>query len=257
MTSTERVAQYEELVRRFASVLSGSQLYGPDHPLVLRGLEAFTAVLGDLHAAAPSIIIGVIGQELVVEDTPLLRTGASLADLLGRLHCAGIERITIDRGVTVAEVGRFVEALTTLTARRPPPTGDGGMPSLPHIRVSRFGKAKGLERSTSDMATIRQLYARTVKDAQVLWESAATGMPDMAVARVAIEDLAEAVAQNRTAVLALTAMKAYDNYTFTHNGERVHPYYGSGAGAADRRTAPTRSRLVGPDARHRKNPNAG
>ena len=31
-----------------------------------------------------------------------------------------------------------------------------------------------------------------------------------------IDGLAHAVAQNRTALLALTALKNYDNYTFTH-----------------------------------------
>ena len=31
-----------------------------------------------------------------------------------------------------------------------------------------------------------------------------------------IDSLAQAVAQNRTALLALTALKDYDNYTFTH-----------------------------------------
>ncbi len=36
------------------------------------------------------------------------------------------------------------------------------------------------------------------------------------MARETVEGLAESVAQNRTALIALTAMKSYDNYTFTH-----------------------------------------
>ena len=31
-----------------------------------------------------------------------------------------------------------------------------------------------------------------------------------------VEGLADAVTQNRTALVALTAMRNYDNYTFTH-----------------------------------------
>ena len=42
------------------------------------------------------------------------------------------------------------------------------------------------------------------------------GMPDVPTALQAVEGLAEAVTQNRTALVALTAMKNYDNYTFTH-----------------------------------------
>src|SRR4029077_3043437 len=35
-------------------------------------------------------------------------------------------------------------------------------------------------------------------------------------ARTTVDGLAHAVAENRTALLALTALKEYDNYTFTH-----------------------------------------
>ena len=41
-------------------------------------------------------------------------------------------------------------------------------------------------------------------------------MPDVPAALQAVDGLAEAVTQNRTALVALTAMRNYDNYTFTH-----------------------------------------
>jgi putative nucleotidyltransferase with HDIG domain len=50
-----------------------------------------------------------------------------------------------------------------------------------------------------------------------LWDSAKTeGMPDQKAARALIDSLAQAVSANRTALIALTALKNYDNYTFTH-----------------------------------------
>ena len=50
-----------------------------------------------------------------------------------------------------------------------------------------------------------------------MWEAAKhEGTPDPREARNLIEQLSQAVAQNRTALLALTALKEYDNYTFTH-----------------------------------------
>ena len=42
------------------------------------------------------------------------------------------------------------------------------------------------------------------------------GKPDADAARGLVDSLAQAVAQNRTALLALTALKNYDNYTFAH-----------------------------------------
>ena len=70
---------------------------------------------------------------------------------------------------------------------------------------------------SGDIAAIRQLYSKAVSAAQVAWESAATeGQPDLPGALQAVEGLADAVTQNRTALVALTAMRNYDNYTFTH-----------------------------------------
>ncbi len=67
------------------------------------------------------------------------------------------------------------------------------------------------------MAAIRQLYTNAVSAAETAWESAAIeGKPDVPAALHAVEGLADAVTQNRTALVALTAMRNYDNYTFTH-----------------------------------------
>jgi len=61
------------------------------------------------------------------------------------------------------------------------------------------------------------LYDDAVKVAEDLWDSASTeGAPDSDAAREMVDSLAQAVAQNRTALLSLTALKNYDNYTFTH-----------------------------------------
>ena len=62
-----------------------------------------------------------------------------------------------------------------------------------------------------------QAVPGAVAAAETAWESAATeGKPDLPAALQTVEGLADAVAQNRTALVALTAMRNYDNYTFTH-----------------------------------------
>jgi putative nucleotidyltransferase with HDIG domain len=86
-----------------------------------------------------------------------------------------------------------------------------------HIRVGRVSVEQRIEGSLTDMATIKRLYNDAVSVASNVWESAQTeGKPDPTIARTMIDGLAQAVAQNRTALLALTTLKNYDNYTFTH-----------------------------------------
>src|SRR4029077_16586115 len=69
----------------------------------------------------------------------------------------------------------------------------------------------------ADMAALRRLYKESGAMAETVWGSTKTeGRPDPLVAPPMIDGLAHAVAQNRTALLALTTLKNYDNYTFTH-----------------------------------------
>jgi putative nucleotidyltransferase with HDIG domain len=61
------------------------------------------------------------------------------------------------------------------------------------------------------------MYMEAVSVAGTVWESArGEQQPDATAARSVIDGLAEAVSQNRTALLALTTLKQYDDYTFTH-----------------------------------------
>jgi putative nucleotidyltransferase with HDIG domain len=209
-----RVGQYDELLRRFASGVRAAQLYAADHPLIGRNVEGLLAVLKPLHTLQASIAIGIVGNQLVVSDTPMPKASSGMAELIKRLKDHKIERISFERGVTADEAGAFMHAVAALGKNE---AADAAL-SFPHIRLGRIVTEERVSDGISgDIAAIRQLYAKTVSAAEAVWESAATeGQPDLPGALQAVEGLADAVTQNRTALVALTAMRNYDNYTFTH-----------------------------------------
>jgi len=209
-----RIGQYDELLRRFASGVRAAQLYAPDHPLVGRNVEGLLTVLAALHTAQSSIAIGIVGSQLVVADTPMSRASLGMAELIKRLKDHEIERVAFDRGVTQQELSPFILALASLGKADTP----GADWKFAHISVGRItADDRRTDGIGSDMAAIRQLYAGAVSAAQTVWESAERdGEPDLPAALQAIEGLADAVTHNRTALVALTAMRSYDNYTFTH-----------------------------------------
>ena len=214
MNTVHRAKIAEEIVRRLAAALRGAQLYAAGHPLVLRNVEALGDTLTLAHAGMQSLTIGIVGDELVVGDTPVPRAAETMGELMRRLQHAGIERIVIDRGVELAELSQLVQ-----TVARADASGDitAALSKLPHIRVGRLQVEERVDSALGDIATFRRLYDDAVSVADRLWESADTeGKPDADAARGMVDSLAQAVAQNRTALLALTALKNYDNYTFTH-----------------------------------------
>lgn len=210
-----RISHYDELLRRFASGIRAAQLYAPDHPLVGRNVDGLLAVLRILHANQHSVAIGIVGGQLVVADTPMAKASLGMAELIRRLTDNRIERVSFERGVGEPEIRPFVLALAALAGET---DVHGTAWNYPHIRVGRLNaEDRRNDGIGSDMAAIRQLYTNAVSVAQVAWESAeADGEPDLPAAVQAIEGLADAVTHNRTALVALTAMRNYDNYTFTH-----------------------------------------
>jgi putative nucleotidyltransferase with HDIG domain len=204
----------DELLRRFAAALRSAQLYSKGHPIIARNLESLSAAVQLLHSLERSIVIGVVGDEVIVDDMPVAKMD-TLGPLMRRLQTAGVERITIDRGVTLEELGQFVEAVTA--AERREADTELSLPTLPHIRVGRVTVEQRVEGSLADMAAIKRLYDDAIRVASDLWDGTQSeDQPDATMARTMIDGLAQAVAQNRTALLALTTLKNYDNYTFTH-----------------------------------------
>ena len=211
----------DQLVRRFASALRGSQLYAPGHPLVARNIMGLVEAAGALLDHQTAVTIGLVAGEVVVNDAPVPKGAGVLGELHSRLQARGVQRVAIQRGVTAEEIFaliRIINAPETAgdhgVAVKPAP--DGGF-ELPHVRVGRIRIEERLEASVADMATIRRLYSDAVSTADCIWESAkANGLSSHEQVHEVVQSLAQAVSHNRTALLSLTALRNYDNYTFTH-----------------------------------------
>src|SRR5258705_13619272 len=100
----------DELLRRFAASLRSSQLYSPGHPIIGRNLESLSAAVQLFHSLQPAIVIGLVGDEVIVDDMPMAKAD-TLGPFVRRLQQSGVERITIDRGVTTEEITTFIDAV--------------------------------------------------------------------------------------------------------------------------------------------------
>jgi len=205
----------EELVRRLAAGLRAAELYAATHPLVSRSVTALTAACTAQLTDAQSLIVGFIGDDVVVNDTRLGRGSASLTGFVRGLRDREIEKITFHRGVTADEIRSFLGELADRRSRKPLAerlTSSG-------VRRIAIGKLS-VEDTPQDAMGIeaaRRIYGTAVSSAETLWQQAKAGeKPDPENARKIIDSLANIVTQDRTSLMALTALKKYDNYTFTH-----------------------------------------
>ncbi|MGE3273612.1 MAG: HD-GYP domain-containing protein [Vicinamibacterales bacterium] len=205
----------DELVRRLSAAVRAAELYKPDHPLVQRAAGGLHQALTAALAGAPSVIVGFLDGEVVVNDFRLPRTSATLTGLLRDMRDRDIEKITFARGVEPADVRALLDELRDRTARR----GVGDRLSARGIRRIQVGRVavEDEDQEPVGLAAARQMYSKAVSAAQQIWAAASTGeAPDPAGARAIIDGLSRLVYQDRTSLMALTALKRHDTYTFTH-----------------------------------------
>ena len=205
----------EDLVRRLAAALRGTELYSPTHPLVQRGIDALSNDALEALQTAPSIVIGFVGDEVVVDGGRLPRGSVALVSFARNLRAREIEKVTLTRGLTREDIRGFVAVLGDRESR----IGIADRLTMGSVRHIQVGKIV-VEDVTDDQVGItaaRRVYDTAVETAETLWQAAKAGdQPDPDAARKIIDGLARLVTQDRTSLMALTTIKKYDNYTFTH-----------------------------------------
>jgi len=207
---------YDDLVRRLAATVRGATLYSSTHPLVERGVDALNSLCASLTQQSDSVVIGFVGDEVVVNAARLPKSAAALVGFARDMREREIEKITIQRGVTRDELRTLIFELpdrrsTAPLATRLQQKGVG------RIAIGRLSLEKDDEDPGTGIAAARKVYGSAVETAEQLWRAAKAGdKPDPAAARKIIDSLAKMVGGDRTSLLALTALKRYDNYTFTH-----------------------------------------
>jgi len=213
-----RIQVAESLLKRFAAAVKGVQLYSADHPIVERATEQLVETLERLHVEHASVVMGLVDRQMVVDGIPMLNAPGA-AEVAERFRAAAIERLSIDPGVAKDELVSFVSALGRLSSRAAGGDGDApGVDGTAHIHVGRLYLQKHVDSSGAhDIGAVRDGYYQAVTSVEALWEQTrAEGVVDPAAATAIVEGLASAVGQNRRAMMALTALCRYDDYTFTH-----------------------------------------
>ena len=212
-----RIRMAEDLLRHFTASARAVQLYTLDHPIVTRAIGQLSDTLERAHVEAADVVLGIIDQQVIVDGIPVAGVQGA-TEAIDRFRAIGIERIAFDRGVASDELLAFVRGIAAAQPAGADGTGDelAALAST-HIHVGRLTLQQRVESGPGDMRAMQRSYQNAVAGAEAIWAQAvAEGSPDPAMVTRLVDGLASAVAQNRRAMLALTAMYRYDNYTFTH-----------------------------------------
>ena len=208
-------AHFEDLIRRLGATVRAAELYAPTHPLVQRTAAALHGVITPLLEGSPTVIVAFLEDDVIVNDFRLARGSANMAGLLRDMRDRKVEKITFGRGVEVTDIRALMDELADRVAR----TAVGDRLTARGVRRIVVSKVAAEEPDEEEVGLVaaKQMYSQAVTSAETIWAAAKAGnQPDPADARGIIDSLSRLVYQDRTSLLALTALKRHDNYTFTH-----------------------------------------
>jgi len=204
------------IVRFLGTSLKNRGLYPPTHPLVRTPVEKCHAELAPFFADRSELALTVSDGTLVLEGVPIFQLTSSLELFMARLGAVGLPAVIFERGVSVEDIEQFVRFLHE--------TKEQGLPiaeikdrlarwGITHIRVTATD-----EEDTDDFTVAREIYGNALGVVVRALKDVRKGkIPDGAESDRAVRQMSGMLSRNRDAMLALTLIKNFDEYTYNHS----------------------------------------
>ncbi len=203
----------KQLVNSLSGALKGLRLYPVQHPLIQKQLQDATGLLKNLLQGRAQLRIGILQDTLFVNEH-LFADPYPSADNLCRLfqekQLTGIEFL---EGIADHELKLLLQFLNGTAL------GHEEFEELfrqHDIRNIRFLPEAGEEDTGRQSA--RKIFGRALKVVNTIFQDVRLGrIPSSVEAHKVVKDMARMTLADPHALLALSLLKNYDNYTFTHS----------------------------------------
>jgi len=204
------------IIRLLGTSLKNRRLYPATHPSVRSPVEKCYSDLLLFFADRKELALAIADRTLVFEGVPIFSLTSSLEFFMQRLAAIGIPAVIFDTGVSPDEIESFIKYLHE--------TKEEGL-ATPEIQkqlldqgISRIRVKPPDEDDEDDFALAREIYDNAVNAVvSVLQEVRMGRIPSGAESKRVVGDITSMLRRNRDAILALTLIKNFDEYTYSHS----------------------------------------
>jgi putative nucleotidyltransferase with HDIG domain len=215
----------ESLLRNLAAAMKSVAMYPPTHPGTAKFLGRIVEDLEGVFAEHSSLVLGVVDHALVAQGLPFVGTDAAAQAFAERMEQRGIGSLGFQRGCRLEDVSQFVQVLAL------PPDAFKRLGAVEEILVQRGAKAVWLSHKVpteeqaedtglkgASLGRGLKVYRETVGSAKrILTEARLGKIPSMPETQSTVLGLVDGVLQDRSTMVALTLIKGYDEYLFSHS----------------------------------------
>ena len=201
---------FQQIVTSFTSAYKGLNLYPTRHPTIRNQLEKLLLRLTAHLEQREMLKMGLLEDTLFIDDHLFAIQTPATTTLTQLLKQLGIEALEFHRGLTENELLDFLqllrhsdidpEDLEMMLAER----------NIEHIRLAGGNPDEDQEP--------RRIYGRAMTVVNEIFEDVHLGrIPCSKKAKQVVKEMAKLTISDPHALFALSMLKSYDNYTFTHS----------------------------------------
>ena len=210
----------DALVASFIACYRNAGLFPPGHNIIREAISRLLGAIQRFLASSQSVVIGTIGKQFVVGDTPVSLLPMTALEVADELDEAGASTIAFHDGATAEELETFFGLLTDVVRDRSEPQP---LHSLLASRGIHHVVAGPLVVPTHDTSAahppppLSGLYAGVLESARsVFGDAEGLGSVDLQEALNLSDTILDGVASCPSPLMMLTDIRSHDDYTFTH-----------------------------------------
>lgn len=195
--------QIRQIPASLAAVLQGMRLYPGDHPQVRRQLEQVLEAMRPILQQQGQLQLGFADGTLLVEDLPCLDLHPAILELSQRIRDCALKGISFRAGL---DSSQLLELMSQLKSGNREIADALDILGVDHIRV------------IPEEETPRDVYRQALNVVESVFEDARLGRkPSTTLAANTVRKMVNVAIGRPYALLAMSLLKDYDNYTFTHS----------------------------------------
>ena len=200
-----------QVVQILAGAVKGLRLYTMDHPATTRQIQLLQNGLFNLLQHKNTIRLGLLEKTLFVEDFLFIQefpAAEELAALLENLELAGIE---FSAGVSAEDIQALLGLFHAGECK--------GQAFADALRSRKIDKIRAVPVSEEEEAgEPRKVYKKALKVVDQIFRDVRMGeIPSSEEAARVVKEMVQLTITEPHALFALSMLKDYDNYTFTHS----------------------------------------
>jgi len=201
----------KQVIQILAAAIKGLRLYAVDHPATIKQVSTLQNGLFSLLQHKKQIKMGLIEGTLFVEDHLFMQEFPAADEIAKLLETYELRGIEFTAGLSADEIQGLLRQLHGGGAK-----GPAFVEALEKRGIKKI-RAIAAEDDDDDQEP-RKVYRKALKVVDQIFQDVRMGeIPSSAEAINVVKSMAQMTITEPHAMMALSMLKDYDNYTFTHS----------------------------------------